>query len=45
MRPLISIICPVYNEEDTIPTFYERLRKALEPLVEGRDWTLYVEAS
>ncbi|MFT3839378.1 MAG: glycosyltransferase family 2 protein [Myxococcaceae bacterium] len=29
--PLITIVCPVFNEEKSIPIFYERLVKALEP--------------
>jgi dolichol-phosphate mannosyltransferase len=28
-RPLVSVICPVFNEEATVPIFYERLQKAL----------------
>lgn len=31
-RPLISIICPVLNEEQCIPLFYKRLQATLEPL-------------
>lgn len=31
MKPLISIVCPVYNEEETVQTHYEELNKiALE---------------
>jgi dolichol-phosphate mannosyltransferase len=30
-RPLLSIVTPVYNEEATVPLFYERLTRALEP--------------
>lgn len=26
MKPLITVICPVYNEQKTIPIFYERMR-------------------
>ena len=29
---LISIVTPVFNEEESIPIFYERLQKALAPL-------------
>lgn len=29
---LISIVTPVFNEEEAIPIFYERLQKALAPL-------------
>lgn len=28
-RPLVSIVCPVFNEEKSIPIFYGRLQKAL----------------
>jgi polyisoprenyl-phosphate glycosyltransferase len=31
-RPLLSIVTPVYNEAATVPIFYERLVRALEPL-------------
>lgn len=31
-RKLISICCPVYNEQGSIPIFYERLQAAIEPL-------------
>ncbi len=30
--PLISICCPVFNEEQTVPLFYARLIKALEEI-------------
>ena len=30
-RPLVSIVCPVYNEEASIVAFYERLAQVLEP--------------
>ncbi len=29
---LISIVCPVYNEEGAVVLFYERLKRVLEPL-------------
>ncbi len=29
---LITILCPVYNEQDTVVLFYERLCKVLDPL-------------
>jgi polyisoprenyl-phosphate glycosyltransferase len=32
--PLLTIICPVFNEQDSIPVFYQRLQSALEPLRE-----------
>ena len=25
----ISVVCPVFNEEETIPLYYERFQKAL----------------
>ena len=31
VRPRICVVIPVYNEERTIATLYERLRNALEP--------------
>lgn len=31
-KKLISIICPVYNEEEAIPLFYERILKIMEQL-------------
>jgi dolichol-phosphate mannosyltransferase len=31
-RKRISVICPVYNEQTTIPIFYERFRKAVSSL-------------
>jgi dolichol-phosphate mannosyltransferase len=32
--PLITIVCPVYNEEESIPIFYQRLQAAIVPLKE-----------
>jgi polyisoprenyl-phosphate glycosyltransferase len=29
--PLVTIVCPVFNEEQTVPLFYERLKAALAP--------------
>jgi polyisoprenyl-phosphate glycosyltransferase len=34
-RPRVSIVCPVFNEEQSVPLFYERLLRALTPC-EGR---------
>lgn len=31
-RTLISIVCPVYNEQEAIPLFYDRLERALSQL-------------
>ncbi len=39
-RQLISIVCPVFNEETAIPLFYERLQKALAPLANRYDFEL-----
>lgn len=29
MLPLVTVVCPVFNEEQAVPLFYERLLKAL----------------
>jgi dolichol-phosphate mannosyltransferase len=39
-RTLISIICPVFNEEQAIPLFYQRLQVALAPLRSRYDFEL-----
>jgi glycosyltransferase involved in cell wall biosynthesis len=39
-RPLVSILCPVYNEEPTVPLFYERLNAALAPLAGRFDFEI-----
>ena len=31
-RPLFTILCPVYNEERTIPLFYQRIKPILDNL-------------
>lgn len=31
LRKLVSVISAVYNEEETIPVFYERLKRTLDP--------------
>ena len=33
---LITVICPVFNEEESIPIFYERFNRAVAPL----RWTI-----
>jgi glycosyltransferase involved in cell wall biosynthesis len=30
--PMISIVCPVYNEQDAVPIFFDRLYSAIGPL-------------
>jgi len=37
---LISIICPVFNEEDAIPIFYKRLQSAIQSLRKTYDFEL-----
>jgi len=39
-QKLISIICPVHNEEETIPIFYNRFFKMIEPLSSKYDFEL-----
>lgn len=39
-KPLVSIICPVYNEESAIPVFYKRLKAAVAPLSGKYDFEL-----
>ncbi len=39
-RKLVSIICPVFNEEQSIPIFYDRLQAALAPLRDHYDFEL-----
>ena len=33
-KPLISIVCPVFNEQYTIPIFYDRLERVLEIIID-----------
>jgi polyisoprenyl-phosphate glycosyltransferase len=40
MRKLVSIVCPVYNEEQSIPILYERLRKAIAEYRDRFDFEL-----
>lgn len=37
-RKRVSIVCPVYNEEEAVPIFYRRLTAALLPLEGGYDF-------
>ena len=36
-RKLLSVVCPVYNEELSVPLFYERLQTALKTVRESYD--------
>ena len=36
----LTVVCPVYNEEHTIPLFYERTRKVLEALASNYSWSI-----
>jgi len=38
MKPVISVVAPVFNEAATLPEFYRRVAEALEPL--GEPWEL-----
>ena len=38
---VISIICPLINEEESIPIFYERLQAAIKPLKKTYDFELF----
>ena len=38
--PLVSVVIPAYNEAATLPTFYEHLCRALEPLQPRVDFEL-----
>lgn len=35
---LISVVCPVFNEEESIPIFYERLQTSIAPLRQFYDF-------
>lgn len=39
-NPLVTIICPVYNEEECVPLFFERLKSSLAPLRSGYNFEL-----
>src|SRR5260221_13212666 len=30
--PLVSVMCPVFNEEDCVPIFFSRLKHVVQPL-------------
>lgn len=38
MKPVISVVAPVFNEAATLPEFYRRVTEALEPF--GEPWEL-----
>src|SRR5438105_12347450 len=43
-RPLLSIVCPAYEEEEVLPAFHRALAAALEPLRADYDLeVLYVD--
>lgn len=44
-RPVYSIVAPVFNEEETLPHFYERAVKALEQLGETFELVLINDGS
>src|SRR4051812_30455249 len=37
-KPVFSVVAPVYNESQSLPLFYERVRKTLDPL--GEPWEI-----
>jgi glycosyltransferase involved in cell wall biosynthesis len=39
-KPIVSIICPVYNEERAVPLFYDRLNKVVSPLLQQYEFEL-----
>jgi dolichol-phosphate mannosyltransferase len=43
-RPLISVVCPAYREEEVLPLFHRELVASIEPLVDDCDFELiYVD--
>lgn len=40
MKKLITIICPVHNEQETIPLFYKRIKIIIEQLTHEYDFEL-----
>jgi polyisoprenyl-phosphate glycosyltransferase len=39
-KKLVSLVCPVYNEQDNIQMFYERIRKVMDALVDLCDFEI-----
>jgi glycosyltransferase involved in cell wall biosynthesis len=39
-KKLVSIICPVYNEQDNIRMFYERIQQVMESLIDRYDFEI-----
>ncbi len=39
-RPMISVVCPCYNEEEVIPAFYDRLTQELRALHSETDYRI-----
>ena len=37
-KPLVSLVVPVFNEEDTLPHFYPAVRAVIDPLAERYDF-------
>ncbi len=44
-RPVFSVVAPIYNEEETLPTFYQRLTAVLEGLGEPYEIVLVNDGS
>jgi polyisoprenyl-phosphate glycosyltransferase len=39
-KPLVTVICPVFNEQETIPIFYERFKAVADALADRYDFQL-----
>lgn len=39
-RRKLSVVCPVFNEQDTVPLFFERFSAAMAPLADTIEWEL-----
>lgn len=37
-KPLISLVVPVFNEEDSLPLFYPAVRQVIDPLANSYDF-------